>query len=153
MKRLKKPFNGASGLLDVPRKTVSGLAFAYAAFNPTCAPEVAMAVQNRKPRLALEQLKLLRRGMDVTQRLHSQPDKCLAEVALGFDLAHMVLLRQSPQTELTRPLLVELEAPELLQPLQALKSELIDKFVGLKGSVVRCANIAPLITEPWDMRE
>eukprot|EP00913_Durusdinium_trenchii_P031506 g29498.t1 len=46
-----------------------------------------------------------------------------------------------------RPVDVELVAPELDQPVQAVRSEMIDRYIGLRGTVVRAANISPLITE------
>ena len=36
---------------------------------------------------------------------------------------------------------------ELEQPVQSVRSDLIDRYVGLGGSIVRAASIAPLITE------
>ena len=131
------------------------MAFAYVAFNPTVAPEISEALQNRRARFFLEKLRSLRGGsnspgIDVTKRLMCQPDKCLAEIGLGFDLACALLGRQTAQLDeksAVRPVDVELVAPELDQPVQAVRSELIDRYVGLRGSVVRAANIAPLITE------
>lgn len=36
---------------------------------------------------------------------------------------------------------------ELVRPLEALRSELIGRYVGFRGTVVRAANVAPLVTE------
>lgn len=136
------------------------MAFTYLAFNPTAAPEVSGALQIRRARFSLDQLRTMRTSQGaqsdmvagLSKRLMMQPEKFLAEVGLGFDLAHMLLQRHNPQLSETansaaRPIDVELVAPELDQAVQAVRSELIDRYVGLRGSVVRAANIAPLITE------
>ncbi|CAJ1387895.1 unnamed protein product [Effrenium voratum] len=126
------------------------MAFVYASCNPAL-PEIGLALQSRKPRFSLEQLRSVRGKEDMGKRLLGQPDKFLAELGLGFDLAHLVFQRQRGLAggafEGFRPIDVEVVAPELEQPVQAIRSELIDRYVGLKGSVVRAANIAPLITE------
>lgn len=136
------------------------MAFTYLAFNPTAAPEVSGALQIRRARFSLDQLRTMRTSQGaqsdmvagLSKRLMMQPEKFLAEVGLGFDLAHMLLQRHNPQLSETansaaRPIDVELVPPELDQAVQAVRSELIDRYVGLRGSVVRAANIAPLITE------
>ena len=133
------------------------MAFSYLAFNPTGAPEISGALQIRRARFSLDHLRSLR-NLDASQvaelskRLMLQPEKFLAEVGLGFDLAHMLLQRHNPQLSekmhsSARPIDVELVAPEMEQAVQSVRSELIDRYVGLRGSVVRAANIAPLITE------
>ena len=117
------------------------MAFTYLAFNPTAAPEVSGALQIRRARFSLDQLRTMRTSQGaqsdmvagLSKRLMMQPEKFLAEVGLGFDLAHMLLQRHNPQLSETanstaRPIDVELVAPELDQAVQAVRSELIDRY-------------------------
>ena len=118
------------------------MAFTYLAFNPTAAPEVPGALQIRRPRFSLDQLRTFRTSQgapseviaDLSKRLMTQPEKFLAEVGLGFDLAHLLLQRHNPQLSesmhsAARPIDVELVAPELEQAVQSVRSELIDRYV------------------------
>ena len=114
------------------------MAFSYLAFNPTGAPEISGALQIRRARFSLDHLRSLR-NLDASQvaelskRLMLQPEKFLAEVGLGFDLAHMLLQRHNPQLSekmhsSARPIDVELVAPEMEQAVQSVRSELIDRY-------------------------
>ena len=114
------------------------MAFSYLAFNPTGAPEISGALQIRRARFSLDQLRSLR-NLDASQvaelskKLMLQPEKFLAEVGLGFDLAHMLLQRHNPQLSEkmhspARPIDVELVAPEMEQAVQSVRSELIDRY-------------------------
>ena len=133
------------------------MAFTCVAFNSTV-PEISEALQHRRARFSLDQLRSARHGspnseFDLAKRLMCQADKCLAEIGLGFDLACALLQRHTPklheniESPAMRPVDVELVAPELDQPVQAVRSEMIDRYIGLRGTVVRAANISPLITE------
>eukprot|EP00931_Biecheleriopsis_adriatica_P083275 TRINITY_DN5684_c0_g1_i1.p1 TRINITY_DN5684_c0_g1~~TRINITY_DN5684_c0_g1_i1.p1 ORF type:complete len:839 (-),score=145.56 TRINITY_DN5684_c0_g1_i1:185-2668(-) len=106
-------------------------------------------------------------GEDPVARLSSQAERFLAEVSLGLHLAALAMNRQSasvPRPPATPQGLgvaasaraaesasvridVEVVAPELEKAIEGVRSDLIDRYVGLRGSVVRAANIAPLITD------
>ncbi|CAE7318187.1 Mcm8 [Symbiodinium natans] len=139
------------------------LAFANAVLNPRSV-DVLTAFQTTRARFTLEDLRSLRSDRsreEFSKQLYSQPFRFLAEVGLGFDLANSAVRRQCPEhfqaqgdahfhkaaPVLQRPVDVEVVAKELEQPVQSVRSDLIDRYVGLKGSIVRAASIAPLITD------
>jgi len=137
------------------------MSFANAVLAPRSV-DVLAALQAARARFTLEELRSLRGDRsceELCRQLHAHPDQFLAEVGLGFDLANSAVRRQCPEqfqipdaTEraapaLSRPVDVEVVAKDLEQPVQSVRSDLIDHYVGLRGSIVRAANIAPLITE------
>jgi len=91
----------------------------------------------------------------------------LAEVALGLHLAALVAQPPPPRPpaspcaasagagtsaqgndgEAPTVIDVEVVAPELERPVEGVRSELIDRYVGLRGSIVRAASVAPMVTE------
>jgi DNA helicase MCM8 len=83
--------------------------------------------------------------VDIGARLAERPDVFLAEVGLGIHLA--AAPADGPAPRLDVRIDVEVVAPELDRPVEAVRSEFIDRYVGLQGSVVRAANAAPMITE------
>lgn len=52
-------------------------------------------------------------------------------------------------TSIGKPAMIDVEvvAPELDRPVESIRSELINHYIGLRGSVVRAANVAPLVYE------
>jgi len=106
---------------------------------------------------------------DIGARLRGIPERFLAEVGLGLHIAALgsglAPTPQAPRPPATpqadasgarglppgdpKPSKIEVEvlAPEFDRPLEAVRSELIDRYVGLRGSIVRAANVAPLVTD------
>lgn len=95
----------------------------------------------------------------LAQRLAQQPDRFLKEVALGAHAATLTWARGTKCTSDVRkpiapqvgaaktlPLCLELLAPELERPMDQVRSEFIGRYVGLRGNIVRAANVAPLVT-------
>ncbi|CAE8734041.1 unnamed protein product, partial [Polarella glacialis] len=129
------------------------------------APTLAAALQAGRAQFSLPELRALRpaSGEELSARLRNQPESFLSEVGLGLHMAALTLgLAPAPRAVATpqgsgvgvcgaegspERIDVEVVAPELDRPVEAVRSELIDRYVGLSGSVVRAANVAPLITE------
>jgi len=122
--------------------------------------------------LTLSQLQALdtAHAGDIRERLSVKAEQFLAEVGLGLHLAALLLQRlpASPNSTIQNKMQhaaasglppgalqqclnsridVEIVAPELEQPVEAMKSAFIDRYIGLRGSIVRAATVAPLITE------
>mmetsp|Transcript_67269 Transcript_67269/g.161236 ORF Transcript_67269/g.161236 Transcript_67269/m.161236 type:complete len:835 (-) Transcript_67269:41-2545(-) len=99
------------------------------------------------------------------QRLQREPDVVLAEVAAGLHMAALSGVTGAPRPvaspqgapavsgaqaddQKERPrIALEVEAPELEVPIESLRSEFIGRYVGLRGNVVRCSSISPLVYE------
>jgi len=95
------------------------------------------------------------------RRLAERPDVFIAEVSAGLHMAALACPAPTPARDSTgraaaNPVPgvraacridVEIEAPELEVPIESLRSESIGKFVALRGNVVRCSSIAPLVYE------
>mmetsp|Transcript_73368 Transcript_73368/g.160673 ORF Transcript_73368/g.160673 Transcript_73368/m.160673 type:complete len:806 (-) Transcript_73368:154-2571(-) len=109
------------------------------------------ALEARQLTLKLAEIASLRRRdpavelNSLLQQLMRQPDLLLAQVAVGIHLAALEKAHHLDEDGLKLDL--GLVAPELQRPMQALRSDIIDSYVGLKGSVVRAAAIAPMVTE------
>lgn len=147
---------------------------AFCASSTMFASQIQQACDGGRVNFTLAELAMLRPcppGGDVQQhqqqlttRLSSQPERFLAELSLGLHLSARARRRGQARPPATPQLAssnkdpciegtalstieVGVTTPELEKSMEAVRSDLIDRYVGLRGSVVRAANIAPLITE------